>query len=190
MNVRDDFIIHRALQGDTMKKIIEQLREKGIPTAKKTVSKVLNNNGFTYDKNNHKWYGSQTNVNIIETNSSGGNTEEKLEIENRGNTELIETEVKTNNMPAPDYIFSPDELSILKIMINERMQQDMAASTTTENDIYGEIAKLRVRRRKNKTFYVSEEITDDVAQLADKMNIKISQFVEVALLDAIKKYKR
>lgn len=49
-----------ALSGVSITKIAQNLREKGIPTSKKTVGKVLSDSGYLYDKQNHEWIRSGT----------------------------------------------------------------------------------------------------------------------------------
>lgn len=54
--------------------------------------------------------------------------------------------------------------------------------------IYEAVSKLQSRRRANKTYYVSEEIAQQVQAFTEAHAIKTSQFVEIALLEAMKKY--
>lgn len=54
--------------------------------------------------------------------------------------------------------------------------------------IYEAISKLQSRRRANKTYYVSEEIVQQVQAFTEAHAIKTSQFVEIALLETMKKY--
>lgn len=51
------------------------------------------------------------------------------------------------------------------------------------------VKELGGRDRKNKTYYISQEIIDRVAEFAEDKSVKVSQFVEIALLDAMKKYQ-
>jgi len=54
--------------------------------------------------------------------------------------------------------------------------------------IYEAINKLQSRRRSNKTYYLSEEIVQQVQEFTEARTLKTSQFVEIALLEAMKKY--
>lgn len=54
--------------------------------------------------------------------------------------------------------------------------------------IYEAVSKLQSRRRANKTYYVSEEIAQQVQAFTEAHAIKTSQFVEIALLETMKKY--
>lgn len=56
--------------------------------------------------------------------------------------------------------------------------------------IYEAVSKLQSRRRANKTYYVSEEIAQQVQEFTEARAIKTSQFVEIALLEAMQKYGR
>lgn len=190
MSVRDNFIIEMALSGVATKDIATKLREKGIPTAKKTVGKVLNTNGYSYNKSTQTWIKNEANDELIETNSIKG-----IEQKKDKHAQLIETNkilnekvqlIETNIDVWNEIGLSQQEFSIMKQMIRERMEH---AATTINYDIYDEIARLKVRKRKNKTFYISEDITNEVTKLAEKLNLKISQLVEIALLEMIKKNK-
>lgn len=55
--------------------------------------------------------------------------------------------------------------------------------------IYESIKQLKGRERTNKTYYISKEVIDLVAEFAEEKSIKVSQFVEIALLEAMRKYK-
>ena len=52
MSVRDSLIIDWVRGGATVNEVVQQLQGRGIPTAKKTVAKVLKERGFVYD-NSH-----------------------------------------------------------------------------------------------------------------------------------------
>lgn len=71
-----------------------------------------------------------------------------------------------------------------------RQQKEIAATTAENHDIYDEIAKLKVESRKNKTFYISEDITNELMEIAKKLDIKISKLVEVAFMELLDKYKK
>lgn len=73
---------------------------------------------------------------------------------------------------------TPDDLEALRALKGE-------APTGT---IYEAISKLQSRRRANKTYYLSEEIVQQVQEFTEAHTIKTSQFVEIALLEAMKKY--
>lgn len=55
--------------------------------------------------------------------------------------------------------------------------------------IYEAIKQLGRRERTNKTYYISKDVIELVTTFTDDRSVKVSQFVEVALLDAIKKYQ-
>lgn len=78
-----------------------------------------------------------------------------------------------------------NELDSLKKILHSN---DELNSNPIES-IYGEIRLLGGRERVNKTYYISKEIIDLVAEFTEGKSVKVSQFVEVALLDAMKKYQ-
>lgn len=80
---------------------------------------------------------------------------------------------------------SDTEFHVLKKMIQERIQQE---DPHDQLPIFNEIAKLNTRSRKNKTYYISEELVAEVDRVADELNIKKSQLVEVALLEFFKRH--
>lgn len=100
------------------------------------------------------------------------------------NTELVRSNAKLMGVNVLNALgMTLEEVNVLKQMIYERMNNE------SSDDIYSEIAKLGGRNRANKTFYVSKDITDEVQQFCDQKGIKLSQFVEIALIQTIMKYK-
>lgn len=176
--MRDSLIVGWASDGDSVKKIVEKLAKKEIPCANKTVAKVLKSKGFEYNSKTFTWGRSEQLKNIIVSNRNTDQAIEKMEIEQNNspsnrNTELIEI-----------LGFTLQEFDILKGMIHERM----AGTSENKGNLVEEIAKLRVRERKNRSYYISKEIGDQVAELAASRNLKISNIVEVALIDFLQKY--
>lgn len=78
-----------------------------------------------------------------------------------------------------------DELESIKNLIYSKNE----FNSNSFESIYEAIKQLGGRERINKTYYISKEIIDRVAEFAEVKSVKVSQFVEVALLDAIKKYQ-
>ena len=76
-----------------------------------------------------------------------------------------------------------EEVQVLKQLIYERMNNE------SPDDIYVAISKLGGRNRKNKTLYISEGITNNVQEFCDNRGIKLSSFVEIAMIEAMMKYK-
>ena len=179
-NLRNGLINDWAIEGFSVAKIVEMLAERNIPTAKKTVAKILKNKGFEYDKTSHSWYKPIIEENIIVSNTNEGSAVENLEIEqnnyiSNSNAQLVEM-----------LGFTPLEFNTLKDMIAEKMN---VGTDKIEGNLAEEVAKLRVRERKNRSFYISKEIADKVAEVAERNNMKISNVVEVALLDFLQKYQ-
>lgn len=182
MGVRDKQIIDLALEGKSASKILDYFKEKNIPIADKTIRKVLKNNGYKYIQNKHIWMKVEHNKNLIETNSN----EDEPVLEVVKEEELIKTNSNSNSISFWDEVgLTPQEFSIMKEIIHERM---MKQSKTDNSEIYNEIAKLKTRKRKNKTYYISEDLIEEVEEIADQLNVKLSQLVEVSLIEFIRKY--
>lgn len=176
--LRDSLIVDWSTKGLSVVKIVEKLATKDIRCATKTVAKVLKNKGFVYDKKNHSWHKPERTEERIVYNRSTVEPIEKMEIEQNNyisnrDTGLVEFSG-----------LSPIEFNTLKTMIAERLE----GKKQVGSKLIEEVAKLKVRERKNKSYYISIELSDQVAQLAEKNNIKISNAVEVALIDFIKQY--
>lgn len=76
-----------------------------------------------------------------------------------------------------------NELESIKGLIHSGL------ATTFNESIYEAVKQLGSRERKNKTYYISTEIIERVAIFTDTKNVRVSEFIEVALLEAIKKYQ-
>lgn len=61
-------------------------------------------------------------------------------------------------------------------------------STSEKGSIFEEIKKLSGRDRANKTYFMSKELSDNIKEFADNNNIKVSQIIEIAIIDFLKKY--
>jgi len=77
------------------------------------------------------------------------------------------------------------EFESIKNLINSKNE----FSSNPFESIHEAVKELGGRDRKNKTYYISTEIIDRVAEFAEEKSVKVSQFVEIALLDAMKKYQ-
>lgn len=66
--------------------------------------------------------------------------------------------------------------------------EEVAAATTDSANIFEEIKKLSGRNRANKTYFISKELTENIKEFADRNNIKVSQIIEIAIIDFLKKY--
>lgn len=80
-----------------------------------------------------------------------------------------------------------NELESIKNLIYS--QNESNSNPIESESIYEAIKQLGGRERINKTYYISKEIIDLVASFTEEKSVKVSQFVEVALLDALKKYQ-
>ncbi|WP_010309279.1 hypothetical protein [Kurthia senegalensis] len=179
MNERDSLIIEWAQAGDSVNEIVSKLREKEIPTAKKTVAKVLKNKGFTYDKTTHSWRAGATNEKLMETN-----VDDVIII-----SDPLEKEVAPLEPNAISLLnvlgISPSQLNVLREIANERLGGHVEPQNINES-----VGQLRGRTRANKTFYISTEIAEDASMFAERSGIKLSQLVEVALIETMQKYKK
>lgn len=184
------------------KKSLKELR-KFLNTRDTTIREVFNSLGYFYNKSQHEWQRaanfpdkdmtfnealaqlkavsskqtSKMNRKLIETNKEVAVT--------TPNKELIETNSQQNLEVLNAIGLSENEFHVLKKMIQERIQQE---DPHEQLSIFNEIAKLNTRSRKNKTYYISEELVVEVDRVADELNIKKSQLVEVALLEFFKRH--
>lgn len=76
-----------------------------------------------------------------------------------------------------------DELSFIKELARNKV------TTNASESIYESIKQLGGRDRLNKTYYISKEVIEKAAEFCEEKSVKVSQFIEVAILEAIKKYK-
>lgn len=163
-------------------KLKQWVNENGSPQTDLTFQQAMEK--IKGDTANIKPRKPRTNSKLIETNR----TPEVVELSiPPNNSKLIETNSNLNVEVLNAIGISQNELAILKEMIYERMQHGSISADV--NDIYNEVARLKSRKRKNKTFYISEDLTQDVVDFADELNVKISQLVEVALIEMLAKYK-
>lgn len=156
-----------------------------------TIKEVFNGLGYVYDKKSKQWLNENENYQgdwtfqqalehvrpwtrkpkVKEENNKYVKTDSDLSVE------------VLNAIGLPD-----NELPVLKKMIIECMQQGLIEVNVI--DISDEVSKLNAsRKRKNRTFYISEDVIKDIADIANKSNVKVSQIVEVALIEMLAKYK-
>ena len=181
---------------------LKELR-KILSTRDTTIREVFNSLGYFHNKSQHEWQrdanfpdndmtfnealaqlksatfkqAPKVNRKLIETNKEVAATV--------SNNELIETNSQRNIEVLNAIGLSETEFDVLKKMIQERIQQE---DPHDQLPIFNEIAKLNTRSRKNKTYYISEELVAEVDRVADELNIKKSQLVEVALLEFFKRH--
>lgn len=184
------------------KKSLKELR-KFLNTRDTTIREVFNSLGYFYNKSQHEW---QRDANFPDKDMTFNEALAQLKAVspkqtpkvNRKlievnkevavtipNNELIETNSQQNLEVLNAIGLSENEFHVLKKMIQERLQQE---DPHEQLPIFNEIAKLNTRSRKNKTYYISEELVAEVDRVADELNIKKSQLVEVALLEFFKRH--
>ena len=179
MSVRDSLIIDWVRGGATVNEVVQQLQGRGIPTAKKTVAKVLKGRGFVYDKQLHSWHEGADNRNLIEVNVNEG-----LPIQEVPKREL--QPLQPNAIELLNVIgLSPEQFNVLREVANERL-----AGNDEPTNINAAVAQLRARDRGNKTFYISKALAEDAATFAERQGIKLSHLIEIALIETMQKYKK
>ena len=94
--------------------------------------------------------------------------------------------VQIPSKEATEFILSALDLTLDELSFLKKIAQ---SNVSVAEPIHEAIKKLNNRERANKTYYVSKEIVELVADFAKEKNIKVSEFVELALLEAIEKYK-
>lgn len=112
------------------------------------------------------------------------------------NSELIQTNVGANVLDFSDkeqmqhaildvLDLTPEHLEAIRSI---GQLGEVAATTTESANIFDEIKKLSGRDRANKTYFISKELTENIKEFADSNNIKVSQIIEIAIIDFLKKY--
>lgn len=182
------------------KKSLKELR-KFLNTRDTTIREVFNSLGYFYNKSQHEW---QRDANFPDKDMTFNEALAQLKAVSpkqtpkvnrklievnkeliKTNKELIETNSQQNLEMLNAIGLSENEFHVLKKLIQERIQQE---DPHEQLPIFNEIAKLNTRSRKNKTYYISEELVVEVDRVADELNIKKSQLVEVALLEFFKRH--
>lgn len=182
------------------KKSLKELR-KILNTRDTTIREVFNSLGYFYNKSKHEW---QRDANFPDKDTTFNEALAQLKAVSpkqtpkvnrklievnkdliKTNNELIETNSQQNLEVLNAIGLSDTEFHVLKKMIQERIHQE---DPHDQLPIFNEIAKLNTRSRKNKTYYISEELVAEVDRVADELNIKKSQLVEVALLEFFKRH--
>ena len=90
---------------------------------------------------------------------------------------------------AQDFILAALGITKNQLAILQQINDDSQFVGLNSNEsIHAAVKQLGGRERINKTYYISKEIIERTAGFCDDKNVKVSQFVEMALLEAIKKY--
>ena len=193
----------------TSKIPLKELR-KMLSTRDTTIREVFNASGYFYNKSQHEW---QRDAHFPDNDMTFDEAVKQLKATvpkqtpkvNRKlivtNKELIITNkevaaavpnnerIETNSQQTIEVLngigLSEIEFGLLKKIIQERIQQE---DPHDPYPIFNEIAKLNTRSRKNKTYYLSEALVAEVDRVAEALNIKKSQLVEVALLEFFKRH--
>ena len=109
----------------------------------------------------------------------------------------IKNIIESNPLENEFSISNPKEAQILILKALDLTTDDLTflkelsknKTTTNGNEsIYESIKQLGGRERTNKTYYVSKDVIEMAAEFCEEKSVKVSQFIEVAILEAIKKY--
>lgn len=121
--------------------------------------------------------------------------EAKKPKKNIENQELMETNALANVLDFGDKkqmqhaILEVLDLTLEDLQAIRSIGQATEQPSTLENgSIFEEIKKLTGRDRANKTYFMSKELSNNMKEFADNNNIKVSQIIEIAIIDFLKKY--
>lgn len=87
----------------------------------------------------------------------------------------------------PLHPFTEDEVKKLKELATVESQGKLKQTLT--KDITDAAAALSSEERKSKTFYIDHGMAQQAKEFAEEKGIKLAEFVEIALLDAMEKYR-
>lgn len=114
---------------------------------------------------------------------------EKSTVNNLIESNPIGTELtKGSQEEAKTFILQALDLTIEDLMALKDVAKNKTELNGTES-IYESIKQLGGRERTNKTYYVSKEVIEMAAEFCEEKSVKVSQFIEVAILEAVRKYK-
>lgn len=87
----------------------------------------------------------------------------------------------------PFHPFTDKEITKLKELVTIDSTQKLQQTLT--RDIQEVAASLATEERKSKTFYIDQGLAQQAKEFAEEKGIKLAEFVEIALLDALDKYR-
>lgn len=96
------------------------------------------------------------------------------------------TSFPVNKEEAQDFILSALEITKADLEVLRGLSEN---NHNGLESIYESIKQLGGRDRTNKTYYISKEIIELAAEFCENKSVKVSQFIEVAILEAIQKYQ-
>lgn len=164
-----------------------------------TIKEVFNGLGYFYDKKSKKWLNENESYQadltfqqaLEQLRPETRKPRTKLKKENSKTTKKNNKVIETDSDLSTEFLnaigLPHNELTILKETLIEYMKQGLIKVNVM--DISNEVSKLKSRKRKNRTFYLDEDLIQDVTDLANRSNVKVSQLVEVALIEMLTKYK-
>lgn len=95
---------------------------------------------------------------------------------------------KGSQEEAKTLILQALDLTVEDLMALKEFAKNKTELNGTES-IYESIKRLGGRDRTNKTYYVSKDVIEMAAEFCEEKSVKVSQFIEVAILETIKRYK-
>ncbi|MGE6600222.1 hypothetical protein ACQKEY_00650 [Lysinibacillus fusiformis] len=158
-----------------------------------TVKEVFNALGYYYDFKIKRW------INSTNVHNPDLTFQQALELirENKPRKQKIKKAKATKNVGESNNCkFVIEALNVHKMQSNEfYIYQELKQEIFDENlvEISEGFTKIRSEKnlkRKNRTFYIDEELMKDILELAKNLNVKISHLVEIALVEMLDKYSK
>lgn len=182
MDMRTALIQDWVEEGYSVDEMVFRLRANHIPTANKTVRKILHSLGYRYDNSAKRWERT-TQPTTIDLSDKRVQPLKPI-------SEPIIIE-QPDLLPSTQTLLSMldlthSELQALKELANKQLNNP---TTVESNNIHDSISKLKFTDRANKTFYVSREVALKATEFSEKHTIKLSHLIELALLEVMERYK-
>lgn len=158
-------------------------KEIGIGESK--LKRLLAATGYEYDTAIRRW----RYVRMDETNDSRNRSlwsimEQDITVSNKDITD-IETESVSESENDDITNFTQDEIRVLKSVAQQQLLKDVSSSSSS---ILEAIRGIPDGFTSKKTFVVQDEVIEQLDTFCEKYRIKKSDFLAVAIHDALKKY--
>lgn len=88
------------------------------------------------------------------------------------------------SLPVAEEIFTTDEITALKALVAKTKQTAESPSQIEEA-----VSSLSSYNRKSKTFYIDQDLVARVKKYVDEHHVRLADFVEISLKEALEKYK-
>lgn len=175
----------------SIKDIARQLR-----VGQQALKRVLQSKGYEYDTSIKKWryvliddVNNNRNQSIYNAMYQAGSdaivSVNNINSNNESNTDAYEHDsISNTDDNTNSNTFTEDEIAILKRIASDWTQQH----TNNNNDIVQALQSVKRDKTERKTFAISASIITQLDNFCEENNIKKSDFLAVAILNAIKKY--